>query len=166
MANPSRLITQPPPPMYPVIPSYYQPQAMVPPPPPQAGPSNSGQTINQPQSFVVPLNSTGHYPVYPQPGAPYYPYSYHTPYYGAQPQPGQPAPPQSSVTPQKQDNPVSHAIVTTTSVPGVAGSNQGAWSEDESTRLKQLAEQSKKDGLSGDAAWDWIVQQWGNKRTR
>jgi hypothetical protein len=51
-------------------------------------------------------------------------------------------------------------------VAAAAGLNQGAWSDEETERLKKLAEQSKNVGTSGDMEWDWVVHQWGNGRTR
>jgi len=57
--------------------------------------------------------------------------------------------------------------------PGVEGStmggvgNQGAWSEEETERLKKLAEESKTaGGQPGDIDWDWVVNRWGTGRSR
>jgi hypothetical protein len=49
---------------------------------------------------------------------------------------------------------------------GVAGSggNQGAWSEEETKRLKQLAEEHRNG--SGEIVWDALCEKWGNSRTR
>ena len=57
-------------------------------------------------------------------------------------------------------------------VPGVEGNtmgvgNQGAWSEEETERLKKLAEESKTvGGQAGDIDWDWVVNKWGSGRSR
>ncbi|TRM62681.1 hypothetical protein BD626DRAFT_583982 [Schizophyllum amplum] len=53
--NPTRLLTQPPPHMYPTLPMFYAPQ-----PPPAGSPSGSAPpaaSISTPQSFVVPMGS-------------------------------------------------------------------------------------------------------------
>lgn len=48
-----------------------------------------------------------------------------------------------------------------------AGGTQGAWSDEETERLKRLAEQSRETGPNkGEIEWDWVIQQWGNTRTR
>jgi len=47
-----------------------------------------------------------------------------------------------------------------------AGVNQGVWSDEETERLKKLAEESRSIGTSGEIEWDWVVHQWGNGRTR
>ncbi|KAJ8692453.1 hypothetical protein PTI98_009763 [Pleurotus ostreatus] len=118
LANPSRLISSPPPPMYTVIPTLYPPQPM--PTNASAGPSSTPATngappatspptvITNPQSFVVSLGAQGAYPhspyapIYGSQYAPYYPYSYPpgTAYFSAPPQqpvaPGNPAPTTSS----------------------------------------------------------------------
>lgn len=46
------------------------------------------------------------------------------------------------------------------------GGTQGAWTEEETDRLKRLSEQSKEMSSNGEVEWDWVVQQWGNTRTR
>lgn len=96
------------------------------------------------------------YPTYAPPGATYYssPIS-SIPQAQAQPQ----APPQP---PASTPNPTP---TMSTSVSGVGG-NQGAWSDEETERLRKLVEESKAAGHSGEQEWDWIVQQWGNTRTR
>lgn len=48
---------------------------------------------------------------------------------------------------------------------GSAGA-QGSWTDEEESRLKQLAEQSKSIGSTGEIEWDWVVNQWGPNRTR
>jgi len=49
---------------------------------------------------------------------------------------------------------------------GVAGSggNQGAWSEEETKRLKKLAEEHRNG--NGEIVWDALCEKWGNSRTR
>ncbi|KAF9468204.1 hypothetical protein BDZ94DRAFT_1247460 [Collybia nuda] len=139
LANPSQLISSPPPPMYPVMPTMYKPVIAQPAPPAStsahaatasksATPSN---IISNPQSFVVSLGTSqaaypGQYPMYAPPGqyptTPYYQYpGYHpTPsYYAPQPvvQPHtQPAPPpqpqaQSQAQPQPQNQNQSQSTV-------------------------------------------------------
>ncbi|KAK0495201.1 hypothetical protein EDD18DRAFT_1171207 [Armillaria luteobubalina] len=192
LANPSRLITTPPPPpMYPVIPTLYQPPQPAVPPAGVATTSNvaPAAVINQPQSFVVSM-SAPQYPMYgPPPGqypaAPYYQYPSYMPgpqYYGA-PQP--PAPPQQQQPqqpqqqqqqqppqqqpqqpPQQQQQPPAVPTPTvSTTMPGVGG-NQGAWSDEEIERLKALAEESKSQNTTGEMEWDWVVNRFGNDRTR
>lgn len=51
-------------------------------------------------------------------------------------------------------------------VPGSSAGSQGAWTDEEQERLKQLAEQSKSIGSSDGIEWDWVVRQWGSSRTR
>lgn len=50
-----------------------------------------------------------------------------------------------------------------------AGGNQGAWSDEETEKLKQLAEDSKTSGTGTDHGvidWDWVCNAWGPGRTR
>jgi hypothetical protein len=154
--------------MYPVIPQFYQPQPMAP-PPAQPAPANNGQVISQPQSFVVPMGGTPQYSMYGAPGtSAYYPYGYAAPYYGASTA-SAPGAMSHSTTPTKQpeqNGSTAHLNPNITSSLAGVGSNQGAWSDDETARLKKLSEQSREAGHSGDAAWDWVVQQWGQSRTR
>ena len=51
--------------------------------------------------------------------------------------------------------------------PAAAG-NQGAWSEEETEKLKKLAEESKTQGShdNGEIDWDWVCNAWGPGRTR
>ncbi|TFK40158.1 hypothetical protein BDQ12DRAFT_485905 [Crucibulum laeve] len=181
LANPSQLVSQPPPPIYPIIPTLYQapsqPQA-----PPVAStsassskPTSTVSVITNPQTFVVPLGAQPaypHYPVYAPPPAGQYPTTpyyhqyaaYHpTAYYPQQVQttaPQQPAAGTSTATTSVSAPPV---VATTTSG---AGTMQGAWSDEETERLKKLAEDSKSVGTTGEIEWDWVVHQWGHGRTR
>ena len=53
------------------------------------------------------------------------------------------------------------------STPAAAG-NQGAWSDEETEKLRRLAEESKSQGTSdgGEIDWDWVCNSWGAGRTR
>ena len=52
------------------------------------------------------------------------------------------------------------------SAPSAAG-HQGSWTDEETERLKKLAEDSKTVGTaSGEIDWDWVVAQYGSSRTR
>ena len=53
------------------------------------------------------------------------------------------------------------------STPAAAG-NQGAWSDEETEKLKRLAEESKTQSTAenGDIDWDWVCNNWGPGRTR
>ena len=125
---------------------------------------------------------------------PYYPYPQGTPYY-PQPQPQVPQPqaqapaPAQPVTAPPAPTPVSAAPTTTTTTTTTAtttvsappsgtlstfnaatgnvapGGQQGTWSEEETDRLRRLADQSKE-ANKGDIEWDWVIAQWGNTRTR
>ncbi|EEB93557.1 hypothetical protein MPER_07765, partial [Moniliophthora perniciosa FA553] len=57
------------------------------------------------------------------------------------------------------------STIVTNNVTGVAG-NSGAWSDEETERLKRFADESKAKGFTGDAMWDWVVNQWGKSRSR
>jgi hypothetical protein len=130
--------------------------------------------ITNPQSFVVPLGAQPSYPQYPMyspqghyPTAPYYQYTpYGQPAYYAPP-PIVPAPlpsaPSVSVAPTPQPT---ATITTTPATGGTVIGNQGAWSEEETERLKKLAEESKSKGTSGEIEWEWLIGQWGISRTR
>ncbi|KAG6907167.1 hypothetical protein DXG01_010292 [Tephrocybe rancida] len=193
LSNPSQLVASPPPPINPAAPSFYQPLQSQPVASTSASISAGARptasvaappaVITNPSSFAMPLPTTQ--PAYAQyqmyagqyPTTPYYQYPYVTPgaYYQppaqtaptVQPQPAV-APPQPTPTPQPEaststDINVSAVNVITTG-PSGAGVNQGAWSEDETERLKKLAEESKTQ--SGEIDWDRVVAQWGNGRTR
>lgn len=50
--------------------------------------------------------------------------------------------------------------------PAAAG-NQGAWSDEETEKLKKLSEDSKTEGdANGEIDWDWVCGAWGPGRTR
>ncbi|KAG7089923.1 hypothetical protein E1B28_011555 [Marasmius oreades] len=163
LANPSLLITSPPPPMYPSVPSLYQSPQPI-------GNSSTAAApptvISQPQSFVVSMGAPPQYPVYAPPPAgqfpaSYYQYPYGHSYYSVAAQ----HPP-----PTTQPN-AAPGATTSTAVAGPSGSgsnntSSGAWSDEEVERLKKLFEESKSNGQSGEAGWDWVVSKWGKGRSR
>ncbi|KAH9926826.1 hypothetical protein B0H21DRAFT_781328 [Amylocystis lapponica] len=164
LANPSQLVGNPPPSIYPMAP---YPQMA---PPPAPGPSatgngTSGTVITNPQSFMY-ASPGGRYPT-----APYYSYTAQPQYYAppAQPSPVIATPPTSAApapTPPSTGTMATFNAATGTATPG---GQQGTWSEEETERLRKLAEQSKEKGgpqNKGEIEWDWVVQAWGNSRTR
>ena len=173
LANPSQLTTHPPPPMYPQISGI-----AVPPAPPAPGPPSSASStgkfsakpssvITNAQSFTVPLQAGPHpqtmqfpqtYPPESQAQYPTMPYYYPPPYAGASYIPISSAAP--SMSPSTQ--PTIQQLTT----PGNGAGSQGAWTDEEQERLKQLAEQSKSIGNTEHIEWDWVVNQWGSSRTR
>ncbi|KAJ7760737.1 hypothetical protein DFH07DRAFT_939951 [Mycena maculata] len=122
LANPSQLISTPPPPLYPSVPTFYHPQPVSstsasakastsapkpqPAPPPAPAPPPPSTVITNPQSFVVSLGTQPTYSAYPgyapagqyHPGPYYAPYPYTPGYYP----PPQPQPPQSQSQPPPQ----------------------------------------------------------------
>lgn len=169
LANPSQLTTHPPPPIYPQISAVVVPQA--------PGPSSSASTtgkfsakpssvITNAQSFTVqlappsgPHPQTLQYPTYPPQFQSQYPAMYYPPPYA-----GAPYIPVSSVAPSM--SPSAQPSIQQQSAPGSSAGSQGAWTDEEQERLKQLAEQSKSIGSTGNIEWDWVVHQWGPSRTR
>lgn len=135
-------------------------------------------------------------PMYAQPGSrypttPYYSYPPQAAPYYAQPPPPVSAPPPANThsgtttpapapvpTPAPahapapaQLPPTTGTLSTFSAATGNAapGGQQGTWSEEETERLRQLAEQSRDVGgaqSKGEIEWDWVVHQWGNSRTR
>ncbi|KDR79008.1 hypothetical protein GALMADRAFT_154888 [Galerina marginata CBS 339.88] len=192
LANPSQLVTNPPPPIYPTMQPLYQP-VVAPQVTPVASTSTAGATpaastsiaptpanvITNPQSFVVPL---GAQPAYPHPQYPIYaaPHGQYptTPYYQYAPYPpGAYYAPQQSIANTSLPPVASTSMSTTqvqptatiTTTPATGGTvigNQGAWSDEETERLKKLTEESRSKGPSGDIEWDWVIQEWGISRTR
>ncbi|KAI6108300.1 hypothetical protein F5141DRAFT_1122264 [Pisolithus sp. B1] len=167
LASPVRLTTHPPPLPLTFIPSYTPLSA---PPSQRSIPSSNGKTtpvaqstatvITNPQSFVVPMSHAQqpsqqfvpnmyNNPAYPT--APYYGYGAYGGYYPSVPQAG---PSAGSSTP-----PISANTINSNN----AG-NQGAWSDEETEKLKKLAEEHRSN--SGDIAWDALCEKWGNSRTR
>ncbi|TFK28187.1 hypothetical protein FA15DRAFT_612696 [Coprinopsis marcescibilis] len=164
LANPAQLVSNPPPPMYPMIPPLY-PHGSVPSTVASVAPGSSSSK----QPATVPLGSQPgfpppQYPVYPPgqyPANPYYAqYPYSHPYY--------PPPPihhaaTTSTTPQPTSNVTPPAASTSASASVSAGI---AWPEDEVEKLKRLAEESKSSSNNGEVDWDHVVKQLGDKRTR
>lgn len=109
--------------------------------------------ITNPASFVMSLGTAMPYP----PPAGRYPTNSRyptTPYY--QYTPGAP----TYLVHQQTIKPVS------LSTPASAG-NQGAWSDEETEKLKKLAEESKAKGNGlGEIDWDHVCNAWGAGRTR
>ncbi|THH01626.1 hypothetical protein EW026_g1131 [Hermanssonia centrifuga] len=165
---------------------------MPPPPPPGAAPPSTtpgatGPVISNPQSFVMPLGAPPP-PGYPPqsyystpytaapggryPTAPYYPYAAQPPaqYYPAPtPAPTTPAAPVASTSSAPPVPGASLSAFSATTGNAAPGGTQGAWSEEETDRLRRLADQSRDMGgaqSKGEIEWDWVVQQWGNTRTR
>lgn len=155
LANPSRLITSPPPPMYPAVPTFYT--TGIPSSSSSSGALPSPPTmISQPQTFVVPMGSHAYYAPPPPgqyPTTSYYSYPYGHPgaYYTPAVAPVVPPPAAPAAPP----------IVTMTNS---GTGNSGAWSDEEIERLKIMAEE-KKTG-SGEIDWDDIISQWGSTRSR
>ncbi|KIY48604.1 hypothetical protein FISHEDRAFT_58887 [Fistulina hepatica ATCC 64428] len=166
LANPSRLITNPPPPMYPVVPMFYQspPQGPMAPPPP------IGTT---PQSFVVPLNSNTSAPPQPYPYAqPYTPGQYSTPYYTSYQHPANapqyyPQPAASVSTSAPASAPASAPPASTTVAPtsSVSAGVTVPWTLEEIDRLKKLAEENKSEN-TGSVDWESVANQWGDSRSK
>ncbi|KAF5359834.1 hypothetical protein D9756_003245 [Leucocoprinus leucothites] len=173
LANPSQLVSQPPPQVFSGVPTFYPATTPVsmPPPPTTASSSakpTSAPVITNPQSFVVPLTAQpagyphAQYPIYTPgqyPTTPYYHQYYTGTYYPPQPVTTT-QPPQASTSAVSTSPPASSVSA------NAATGSVGAWSDEETERLKKLAEESKSVGTSGEIEWDWVVHQWGNTRTR
>lgn len=179
LANPSWLIHNPPPPIMPVMPIFHtfpQPplsaQATSTPTtatsqaPPSASvattsttTSTPATTISNPQSFVMSLSGAAAAQSAGYPTRPYYQYS------GAYQ-------PQATYYTTTAASGVGSSTTANPSLSAGAGGgpatggNSGTWSDEETERLKKLAEQSKSTGSSGEIEWDWVINQWGNSRTR
>ena len=153
MQNPSNSVLKPlaPPPPMPAMPIFA--------PDPNQNKSTPSQpvaptdVINNPASFVMSLGTAMPYPPpngrYPAnsryPTTPYYQYT-----------PGAP-------TYLVHQQTIKHVSLST---PASAG-NQGAWSDEETEKLKKLADESKtKDGVVGEIDWDYVCNNWGAGRTR
>ena len=180
--------------MYPVIPALYSPIPHIQPQSVAStstisAPASTGAVANPPsvitnaQSFVVPLGAQAPYPQYPMypsaPGqyatAPYYhqypPYTAAGTYY---PQPQQPQPLLATQPqPSQAQTPTATAattqptatITTTPATGGTVMGNQGAWSDEETERLKKIAEEHRSK-TTGEINWDAVIQEWGISRTR
>ncbi|KAL5525609.1 hypothetical protein ACEPAG_6945 [Sanghuangporus baumii] len=156
MANPAAVVLKVPP--QPVSQAPTTPAKSISPPAP---------VITNPGSFVMSLSGAAAAAQAPQQGAynpgatyqnqPRYPT---TPYYAYATPPTAGA--HTYMAQQQVMKPVN------LSTPSAAG-NQGAWSDEETERLKQLAEESKTAGTStesGEIDWDWVCNNWGPGRTR
>ncbi|KAH7884499.1 hypothetical protein F5I97DRAFT_1889941 [Phlebopus sp. FC_14] len=170
LVSPARLTAHPPPPPYPFIPGYPNPtQGGQPHSTPH--PSANGKTtpttqhtppvITNPQTFVVPM---GHQHPPPQPyvhgvyGAPAYPTA---PYYGYGGYGGF-YPPVPTTQAGASVPPAGSSA--NSAGPSGSGGNQGAWSDEETEKLKKLAEEHRT--ANGEIAWDALCEEWGNSRTR
>ena len=180
--------------MYPVVPALYQPIPHIQPQPIAStstisAPASTSTLANAPsvitnaQSFVVPLGAQTPYPQYPvypsAPGqyatTPYYqyaPYATAGTYYSQpqQPQSASPATqPQSSqpriVSATTATTQPTATITTTPATGGTVVGNQGAWSDEETERLKKMAEEHRSK-TTGEINWDTMIQEWGISRTR
>ncbi|KIO21731.1 hypothetical protein M407DRAFT_80044, partial [Tulasnella calospora MUT 4182] len=85
-----------------------------------------------------------------------------------QPPSSNPAYPHSAVATSQPTTQLPQPSSIVTSVPSRSNvqSTHGAWSDEETERLKTLAEQSKSRTSNGDIDWDWTVDQFGETRTR
>ena len=180
--------------MYPVVPGLYQPISNIQPQPVASTSTTSGppstnaiaspsSVITNAQSFVIPLGAQAAYPHYPSvPGqyatTPYYhQYAYTAGLPGGtyypQPQQAQTTPP--AIQPQSAQPRVATAttattqptatITTTPATGGTVVGNQGAWSDEETERLKKMAEEHRVKA-TGEINWDAVIQEWGISRTR
>ena len=180
--------------MYPVLPGLYQPISNIQPQPVASTSTASGSAstnavaspssvITNAQSFVVPLGAQAAYPHYPSvPGqyatTPYYhQYAYTAGLPGGtyypQPQQAQTTPP--AIQPQSAQPRAATAttattqptatITTTPATGGTVVGNQGAWSDEETERLKKMAEEHRVKA-TGEINWDAMIQEWGISRTR
>ncbi|KAA1467549.1 hypothetical protein DENSPDRAFT_863071 [Dentipellis sp. KUC8613] len=175
LQNPSQLVGQPPPSVYPAI-SYGQPASA----PSSSTPTGSGTpapaVITNPQSFVMSLGMPGASHTTPMPGMPYptmyapparYPtagYYQYPGYYPTMPAQSSSAP--ASVPASYGGNNTGATTSTINMNPTNLSSSSGAWTEEETERLKKMAEQSRSSGTTTEIDWDWVVAQWGNTRTR
>ena len=175
--------------MYPVVPALYQPIPHI-----QSQPVASTSTISAPaststpnvitnaQSFVVPLGAQAAYPQYPvypsAPGqyatTPYYqyaPYPAGGTYYpqsappATQPQSSEPRAATATTAPTQPTATATATITTTPATGGTVVGNQGAWSDEETERLKKIAEEHRSKA-TGEINWDAAIQEWGISRTR
>nr|GAT55267.1 predicted protein [Mycena chlorophos] len=186
LANPSRLITTPPPPMTTVIPTFYRPQppdgesilSVIPPSTATAtGPSKStSKPVSAPAPSTTAKTSTPAGPTPPatvitNPGSfvvslgsqppTAAPYPYGGPYYAYPTYTGYYPVPSAAAAASTSTSPAPNSSIPMTTPGGVA---QGSWSESEMARLRLLSETHKK--RNGEIDWDKVVTEWGNARTR
>ena len=180
--------------MYPAVPGLYQPISSIQPQPVASTSTTSGpvstnvvaspsSVITNAQSFVVPLGAQAAYSQYPSvPGqyatTPYYhQYAYTAGAPGGtyypQPQQAQSAPPATqpqsaqprAATASAATTQPTATITTTPATGGTVVGNQGAWSDEETERLKKMAEEHRVKA-TGEINWDVVIQEWGISRTR
>ena len=176
LANPSRFALNPPTPFYSTSFQAPPPQSASSAQPPSNGSNTTSKSttpiITNPQSFVVPL---GTQPTYPHAqysmfaaSATQYPTAYYHQYAYAPPAPAfyPQQPILATGQSQLQTTSLSSGTTTINHVGSSGLLNQGAWSEEETQKLKKLAEESRSFGAAGDIEWDWVVSQYGNSRTR
>ena len=180
--------------MYPAVPGLYQPISNIQPQPVPSTSSSSGpastnavaspsSVITNAQSFVVPLGAQAAYPQYPSalgqyattpyyhqysytagaPGGTYYtqPQQAHSAPPATQPQSAQPR----AATATTATTQPTATITTTPATGGTVVGNQGAWSDEETERLKKMAEEHRVKA-TGEINWDAVIQEWGISRTR
>lgn len=125
----------------------------------------SASVISHPGSFVMPLGGSpapAAPPAFPsyQPPTRYTPQPGPTTYYSSYPAQSSASGAQAFMAHQQVMKPVN------LQTPAAAG-NQGAWSEEETEKLRRLAEESRTAGNpDGDYDWDWVCNNWGPGRTR
>lgn len=105
-----------------------------------------GHQQSTPQQFVSSMYNTSAYPT-----TPYYNYGGYSGFY----------PPVTAS--QSAANTSAASNGSAGPIPGSAG-NQGAWSDEETEKLKKLAEEHRS--ANGEIAWDALCEKWGNSRTR
>ncbi|KAJ7841369.1 hypothetical protein B0H14DRAFT_2783114 [Mycena olivaceomarginata] len=191
LASPTQLILSPPPPLYPVVPTFYHPQPV---PNTSAAPKASTSTPKPapapapaavPTAPAAPAPASAPAPAPPPNPAPppstvitnpgsfvvslgTQPYSYA----GYSPTAPYPGPYYASygytpgyyAPPQPQPQPQPPAK--TQPVPPQASTSSPRRSIGEVERLKKLAEDSKSTSASKEIEWDWVAGQWGPGRTR
>ncbi|KAI0346535.1 hypothetical protein BDW22DRAFT_1352653 [Trametopsis cervina] len=158
---------------YPTAPYYsYPPQATY-----YSSPAQPAQTSNTPTPAPVPAPAPAPTPVpapapvqAPPPPAPAPvpgPSSIPAPAPVAAPAPTATAPSTPAIppTPAPASGLSAFNAATGNAAPG---GTQGAWSDEETERLKKIAEQSRDHNLQnkGEIDWDWVVGVWGQSRTR
>ncbi|KIL58748.1 hypothetical protein M378DRAFT_294543 [Amanita muscaria Koide BX008] len=130
--------------------------------------------ITNPQSFVVPLGAQpayphAQYPMFNAAPAQYPPHYYHQYSYPPPTAAYYQQPILTTNQLQTQASPLPSATTTTVASSPISSSgmlNQGAWSEEETEKLKKLSEESRAYSSVGEIEWDWVVSQYGSSRTR
>ncbi|KAI0711892.1 hypothetical protein C8T65DRAFT_718005 [Cerioporus squamosus] len=165
------------PPMYTAAPGARYPTAPYYYPPPQGATPYYPSHAAQPAPAAAPAPAQPSQPAQPAPPAPTpTPAPAPTPTPASAPAPApapapQPAPQSSppTVSPPVPSNTGTISTFNAATGNTAPGGHQGAWSEEETERLKRLADQSREMGgpqNKGEIEWDWVIQQWGNSRTR